>query len=148
MTGVQTCALPILDGVLTYLTEVFVSLDRVVFFSNDEIMLDISDMDRNRQERIAFAISNGIKDIPVPLKTELFLLHKIVGIDGYYKEIMDENGDTEIEFKCLNNIALPFVLRKFLGEEVTESDKVFYHEGLLAKFIEIPQIEVDINGKI
>lgn len=137
-----------MDGVLTYLTEVFVSLDRVVFFSNDEIMLDISDMDRNRQERIAFAISNGIKDIPVPLKTELFLLHKIVGIDGYYKEIMDENGDTEIEFKCLNNFALPFVLRKFLGEEVTESDKVFYHEGLLAKFIEIPQIEVDINGKI
>ena len=61
---------------------------------------------------------------------------------------MDENGDTEIEFKCLNNFALPFVLRKFLGEEVTESDKVFYHEGLLAKFIEIPQIEVDINGKI
>lgn len=111
-------------------------------------MLDISDMDRNRQERIAFAISNGIKDIPVPLKTELFLLRKIVGIDGYYKEIMDENGDTEIEFKCLNNFALPFVLRKFLGEEVTESDKVFYHEGLLAKFIEIPQIEVDINGKI
>lgn len=138
----------LMDGVLTYLTEVFVSLDRVVFFSNDEIMLDISDMDRNRQERIAFAISNGIKDIPVPLKTELFLLHKIVGIDGYYKEIMDENGDTEIEFKCLNNFALPFVLRKFLGEEVTESDKVFYHEGLLAKFIEVPRIEVDIDGKI
>lgn len=138
----------LMDGALTYLTEVFVSMDRVVFFSNDEIVLDISDMDKNKQERITFAIRNGMKDIAVPLKTELFVLHKIVGTDEYYKEIVGENGNVEIEFKCLDNFALPFVLRKFLGEDVTESDKVFYHEGLLAKFIEVPRIEVDIDGKI
>lgn len=137
-----------MDGALTYLTEVFVSMDRVVFFSNDEIVLDISDMDKNKQERIAFAISNGMKDMPIPLKTELFVLHKIVGTDGYYKEIIDENGNVELEFKCLDSFALPFVLRKFLGENVTESDRVFCHEGLLAKFIEVPRIEVDIDGKI
>ena len=39
------------------------------------------------------------------------------------------------------------VLRKFLGEDVTENDKIFYHEGLLAKFIETPQIEVNIDEK-
>lgn len=137
----------LMDSALTYLSEVFVSMDRVVFFSNDEIILDVSDMDKNKQERITFAISIGMKDMPVPLKTELFVLHKIVGTDGYYKEI-GENGDTEIEFKCLDNFALPFVLRKFLGEEVTESDRVFYHEELLAKFIEVPRIEVGINEKI
>lgn len=137
-----------MDGVLTYLTEVFVSMDRVVFFSNDEIVVDVSDMDKNKQERIAFSIGNGMKDMLVPLKTELFVLHKIIGTDGYYKEIMEDNGNTEIDFKCLDNYALPFVLRKFLGEDVTESDKVFYHEGLLAKFIEVPRIEVDIDGKI
>lgn len=131
----------LMDGALTYLTEVFVSMDRVVSFSNDEIVIDIPDMDKNKQERIALLIGNGMKDMPVPLKTELFVLHKIVGTDGYYKEIIDENGNTKIEFKCLDNYALPFVLRSFLGEDVTESDKVFYHEGLLAKFIEIPQIE-------
>ena len=128
----------LMDGALTYLTEVFISMDRVVFFSNDEIVVDVSDMDKNKQERIVFAIS---------LKTELFILHKIVRTDGYYKEIIDENGNTEIEFKCLDNYALPFVLRKFLGEDVTENDKIFYHEGLLAKFIETPQIEVNIDEK-
>lgn len=138
----------LMDGALTYLTEVFVSMDRVVFFSNDEIVLDVSDMDKNKQERIVFAISNGMKDMPVSLKTELFVLHKIVGTDGYYKEIVGENGNVEIEFKCLGNFALPFVIRKFLGEDVTESDRVFYHEGLLAKFIETPQIEVNIDEKI
>ena len=135
----------LMDGALTYLTEVFVSMDRVVFFSNDEIVLDISDMDRNKQKKLFFAINNGMKDMPVPLKTELFVLHKIVGTDGYYKEIIEENDNVKIEFKCLNNFTLPFVLRKFLGEEVTESDRVFCHEGLLAKLIETPKINVSIN---
>ena len=40
---------------------------------------------------------------------------------------------------------LPFVIRKLLGEEVTESDKVFYHEGLLAKYIEAPKIELTLT---
>ena len=134
-----------MDGVLTYLTEGYVSIDRVVFFSNDEIVIDISDMDKSEQALIRLQIENGMKDITVPLRTELFTLHKIVGTDGFYKEILDNDGNTEIEFKCLDNYALPFVLRKFLGEEITESDKVFYHEGLLAKFIEIPEIEVHSN---
>lgn len=137
-----------MDGVLTYLTEVYVSIDRIVFFSNDEIVIDISNMDMDKDIQIQFAhqIENGMKDMAIPLKTELFRLHKIVGTDGYYKEIFDDGDSTEIEFKCLDNFALPFVLRKFLGEEVTESDKVFYHEGLLAKFIETPKIEVNSNG--
>lgn len=48
-------------------------------------------------------------------------------------------------FMCLDNYMLPFVIRNFLGEEITDSDKVFYHEGLLAKFIEVPKIKVDFN---
>lgn len=128
----------LMDCILTSLTDVFVSVNRVVFFSNDEIILDVSDMDRNKQERITSKISYCMEIMPVPLKTELFMLHKIVGIDGYYKEIIGKSGNVEIEFKCLDNFALPFVLRKFLGEDVTESDRVFYHEGLLAKFIEVP----------
>ena len=37
---------------------------------------------------------------------------------------------------------LPFVIRKVLNQEVDENDKVFYHEGLLAKFIEVPEIKI------
>ncbi len=102
-------------------------------------------MDKNEQERIASEIDNGMNDMQVPLKTELFVLHKIVGTNEYYKEILKENGSVEIEFKSLDNYVLPFVFRKFLGEEITENDKVFLNEGLIAKFIEIPQIEVGVN---
>ena len=53
---------------------------------------------------------------------------------------------TNVKFNCLDGLYLPFVLRLFNGEEVTESDKVFYHNGLLAKFIEVPRIEVILSG--
>jgi hypothetical protein len=89
---------------------------------------------------IRFAI-NDYMDYPF-LRVENFTLHKIYGTDGYYKEIVGENGEIKIEFKCLDNYMLPFVIKHFLGEEVTDSDRVFYHEGLLSKFIEDPNIEV------
>lgn len=128
----------LMDHVLSHLIDEFISIDRVVFFSNDEIVLDVSDRKESDRKSLALQVKKGMEDMMVPLKTEYFTLYKIVGTDGYYKEIFHENDDVEIEFKCLGNYELPFVLRRFLGEEVTESDRAFYHEGLLAKFIEIP----------
>lgn len=113
----------------------------IVFFSNDEIIIDMEgyiDCIRNRQ-----VIECKIKELfNTPFRIELFYLRKITGTNGYYKEIVKNIIEREYEFKCLNNYTLPFVLRKFNGEEITENDKVFYHEGLLSKFIEIPEIEI------
>lgn len=113
----------------------------IVFFSNDEIIIDMEgyiDCIRNRQ-----VIECKIKEFfNTPFRIELFYLRKITGTNGYYKEIVKNIIEREYEFKCLNNYTLPFVLRKFNEEEITENDKVFYHEGLLSKFIEIPEIEI------
>lgn len=113
----------------------------IVFFSNDEIIIDMEgyiDCIRNRQ-----VIECKIKEFfNIPFRIELFYLHKITGTDGYYKEIVKNIIEREYEFKCLNNYTLPFVLRKFNREEITENDKVFYHEGLLSKFMEVPEIEI------
>ena len=127
----------LMDNILKYLIDLFISIDHVVFFSNDEIIIDISDMNKSEQILIKFQIENGMKYISmyIPLKVERFILHKIYGTDGYYKEIIEDNDEKNIEFKCLDNYNLPFVIRRLLDEEITESDKVFYNEGLLAKFI-------------
>lgn len=137
----------IMDGVLSYLEETIISTKRVVFFSNDEIVIDVSDMDEEKRKWLVCEISFGMENMPIPLKTELFSLHKIFGTDGYCKEIIRHDKNNKIEFKCLDNYMLPFVMRKFLGEEITDNDKVFYHEGLLSKFIEIPKIEVNMDVK-
>ena len=117
--------------------------ESVVFFSNDEIVLDVTE--NGYSGYVKTVIFNGLSQFsdPFPLfKIESFILHSIPGTDGYYKEIHSENGEITYKFKCLNSYMLPFVIRKFRGEEVKESDKVFYHNGALAKYIEVPQIEI------
>lgn len=139
----------LMDQTLSLLYDI-VGEERIVFFSNDEIVYDMTtastlhtlNLVRNCIEERLNTKSN------IPFRVELFSLHKINGTDGYYKKIYRDKGEYTIEFKCLDNYMMPFVLRHFLGEEVTESDKVFYHEGLLAKFVDTPKIEVNLNEEI
>ena len=117
------------------------SASDIAFFSNDEIVIDMGKYEDciRKRELIEWQIKGYFN---IPFRIELFYLRKITGTNGYYKEIVKNIIEIEYEFKCLNNYVLPFVLRKFNGEEITENDKVFYHEGLLSKFIEIPEIEI------
>lgn len=127
----------LMDGILDYTQKFFIPISNCVFFSNDEIVFDITDIyDKGTIEFLKLCLQ---KNRAVPVKIEVFTLHKIYGIQGYYKELEDGT----IELKCLDSYTLPFVLRKFQDQEITESDKVFYHEGLLSKFIEVPNINVN-----
>lgn len=132
----------LMDLVLEVLIdELGYSASDIAFFSNDEIVIDMGKYKGciNKQKILEMAVNVRFN---IPFRIELFYLHKITGTDGYYKEIVRNIIEREYEFKCLNNYTLPFVLRKFNIEEITENDKVFYHEGLLSKFIEIPEIEI------
>lgn len=117
------------------------SASDIAFSSNDEIVIDMGKYEDciRKRELMEWQIKGYFN---IPFRIELFYLRKITGTNGYYKEIVKNIIEREYEFKCLNNYVLPFVLRKFNGEEITENDKVFYHEGLLSKFIEIPEIEI------
>lgn len=136
----------IMDGVLNYLLELLkseIKKESVVFFSNDEIVIDVSG-NRNAgyiKTDVFDALLKMSKVFP-PLKIEIFSLHAIPSTNGYYKEIYGENGEVTYEFKCLDSYILPFVLRKFRGEDIKEEDKVFYHNGALAKYVEVPIIEL------
>lgn len=134
----------LMDQVLHCLCNV-VDEKRIVSFSNDEIVYDMTSASSlNTLNLVKGLIEERLsKEFNIQFNIELFTLHKIYGTEGYYKEIFKQNGETNIEFKCLDNYMLPFVIRKFLGEEITDSDKVFYHEGLLAQFITIPEIRID-----
>lgn len=138
----------LMDQVVDALIKQHYPIKDIVFFSNDEIVLNMeSQAGCLTFKNIMQLFLDELFDIP--FKVELFKLHKIKNTDGYYKEIFEGEDfyltKSKIEFKCLDNYMFPFVLRHFLGEEVTESDKVFYHEGLLAKFMEVPEIEVNLN---
>ena len=130
----------LMDMILDNLLEM-VPLKRIVFFSNDEIVIDVSDLSIDELHCFVRSVETYLRHTTIPLKLEIFTLHKISGTNGYYKKIPTFNG-TEIELKCVDSYMMPFVMRKLQREEVMENDKVFYHEGLLAKFIEDPEINV------
>ena len=118
-------------------------VEQVVFFSNDEIIINVSDLNYIEREEKVASIKENLKHFSIPLKVEHFKLHKIEGSHGYYKEIFQDKGKAEIKFKCVDSLYMPFVIRKFLGQGVEENDKVFYHNGLLAKFIDVPEIKLN-----
>ena len=138
----------LMDQTLSLLYDI-IGEERIVFFSNDEIVYDTTASNLHMLSLVRNCVEERLSTKSnIPFRVELFSLLKINGTDGYCKKIYKENGEYDIEFKCLDNYMIPFVLRHFLGEEITESDKIFYHEGLLAKFIDEPKIEVNLDEKI
>ena len=89
----------------------------------------LEDIQRNfSKSDISIIISSLEKNTTLSIKPDMFERQESI-------EIFYEDREAEIEFKCLDSYSLPFVIRQFMGEEVTDSDKVFYFEGRLAQFL-------------
>ena len=117
----------------------------VAAFLADEIIFDVTDLE-NRHEVIAdtYKISS---QVPY-MKTEVFSLHRVYGhgVDGYIKNIFSMNDTSRnIKVKCVDRDMMAFVTRYLLKEPVTEFDKMFYYNGLLAKFEQVPEITTDMK---
>lgn len=137
----------IMDQVLTSMKEYRME-DMIVFFSNDEIVYDLTGMRETNKLYKLYYVKELIEqkleeEFAIPFKVELFSLHKIHGTDGYVKRIYNHGNEYTYDFKCLDNYMLPFVLRYFLKEDIKKSDRMFYQNGLLAEFVDIPEIKVD-----
>lgn len=128
----------LMDTIVDDLLKANVDEKYIVSFSNDEIVLDITDIKAENKVDGIIAFLGTL--LFIPLKIEVFKLNRIIGVNGYYKEIYNPQGGKTIEFKCLDGHMLPFVIRKLKGEPVTEEDKVFNYNGLLSQYVEIPRI--------
>ena len=117
----------------------------VAAFLADEIIFDVTDLE-NRREVIAdiYKISG---QVPY-MNTEAFSLHKIYGygVDGYIKNVFSmSDAGRSIKVKCVDEDMMAFVARYLLKEPVTDFDKIFYYNGLLAKFEQVPEIVTDLK---
>jgi hypothetical protein len=132
----------LMDNIMDELLQL-VKRESIVSFGNDEIVIDITDMEDSYQKNLAKKLipsliksfdSRGIKT-----RQEYFRLLKIEGTKGYVKKSLMGKKD---DFKCLNSIELPFVLRHLSKQEIQKEDKVFLYEGKLAKLLEVPNIRI------
>ena len=125
------------DGILTKLLDAGIDPMFIAFFSNDEIIVDVTSLDL---PTIMNTITNVVKNAEVPLRVEYYRLiavKKNNKIIGYIRQMADGTYD----FKCFNNQDLILVLRTLNGESIKDSDLTFENEGFLAKYIDTPKID-------
>ena len=137
----------LMDKVLTKLLSFDeIKPEMVAFFSTDEIVLEVPD------EYIDNGVVNGLfydtvmdvvswaKSYNINVRGEFFELHKIPGTDGYVKKfLMHKDG---VDFKCLDFMTMPFVLRAYKGEKPNVLDKVFMYEGKKVMLMEDMTVKV------
>lgn len=129
----------ILNKLLTYDE---INIKDIVFFSNDEIIFDVTNHNNISNILNIITLVTGIDSMP-PFRIEVFTLKKAYNAInnttyGYIKTFEDGNMD----FKCFNNLMLPFVIRTVLNEKPAESDAYFEYENMTAKLIDIPVIKI------
>lgn len=140
------CEKMLMDKLLTDILHAkVIGKENVAAFLADEIIFDVTDL-KNRREVIAdiYKISG---QVPY-MNTEAFSLHKIYGygVDGYIKNVYSmDNAAHSIKVKCVDKDMMAFVARYLLKEPVTDSDRTFYYNGLLAKFEQVPEIATDLK---
>ena len=118
------------------------SVDNIVFFSNDEIIVDITNLTATETDNVYDALDDIVSENPLPFRIEKFVLQGIrknnETIIGYIRKL--DNG--EIDFKCVNSFTLPFIIRALNNEPVTDNDKMFEYEGSMAMLLDTPQIKI------
>ena len=133
----------LMSQVLIYLLDNNIIIkDDVEVFSNDEIVIGV----RDNSGKLHNDLSMVIRQFNFPLTIVEYILRDISGAAGYCQERILESGDVDIILKCANTYNLPYILRYLNKQDVTEKDKVFMQEGKLAKFIETPEVEVNLSG--
>lgn len=131
----------LMDSLLSRLLESGIDSFRIDCFLHDEIVIDVTDLRESDRFSLLSRVKSIASTMPSHYTIKLFSLHKITGIrEGYWEKIYREDNSYGVEFKCVPNLMLPFVLRKFLGQEPLSSDGVFWFEGMLAQLLEIPEI--------
>lgn len=145
----------LMDHVLTSIfCRTKIEPSKVAYFGTDEIVLDVSDYVHNDKLEEAFKkqideiISMACRD-GINVRGEYFQLYRIRGTAGYMKQFTFSTAKYKnVDFKCVDSLEMPFVIRAYSGENYTENDLIFVHEGKLAKFLNPLCVEFTTEKKI
>lgn len=131
-----------------------IAVSDVKSLCSDEIILSADNLDNDKIEKMLDILRDSSKK--VPLKIERFKVGKVENTDAYLKEInlsikyMDgntviNNGTTLINVKCVNPEQAPFIYRAIARQKIEDNDLIFNYNGKLAKFIDIPKVEINMG---
>ena len=121
----------------------------IVFFSNDEIVFDITDCDIENE--IVDLINQSIIKLNLNCRIEVFTLKEIIDLNknnkvlGYIRDFTTSESDDfirNIDFKKVTHLYMPVIIRHLLDMPIEDNDLVFEHEDELCTIINVPNIEI------
>lgn len=131
----------VLEDVLNFFPK-----EKIVYFSTDEIVIELDDAPKEDSTVIGFVKDTVDKFVKknITIRGEVFSLSDFGEYDAYIKKVYYKTlTDTEtsviasndIDIKNANHLIMPIILRKIYHLPPSDNDNVFIYEGRLAKFI-------------
>ena len=122
--------------------------DKIVFFSNDEIIIDITDMTSQEIDNIKQIFNEFAV---VPIRIEDFILKGVYKKDLVFPQFNanDENiayikevTDGTISIKKYQSLYLPMIIKTIKKGNIIDYDLIFDYNDNLCKLIETPDIYI------
>ena len=129
----------------------------LIAYMDDEIVFDVSNIESTMWDAIIKNIEDFSQKTDIPIKYDFFVLKKIIRIikqvnseeeaisetDFYAKEsIYPSQNKGKVVFKGVNPIVYPIVYGNYFGKPISDSEKVFYHENMIARIIDDVRYEI------
>lgn len=125
----------IIDKIITVLVdELGIDTLNIQAASSDEIVIEIDyELAETMLEKVKTAIQTNpnTMDYKEWLSFQIFKLKSIDGRKFFVKESLNSS---KVEFKAIQSYFFMQVYKKYIGKPITEQDKVFYFDGMLASF--------------
>lgn len=120
----------------------------VEYFGTDEIVFDITEFVIDGKltpgiDLVVYELVDRFCERGINIRCEYYHLKKVYGTSGYMKEYVFGTADKGVEFKCLEPLEYPFVIRAYEGSAYTGDEYYFTYEGRLAKLMQ--PIEVSFS---
>jgi hypothetical protein len=124
----------LMSGVLDIIVNA-VGKDIILTYMHDEIVVDITSLDKSIILEIISNVEEYGNSNNIKIKNEEYLVYQIPNTEFYVQYFDDES----YKFKCVPALFYPIIVKQFKGLFVDDEDLIYYHEGYLSKFIEIPK---------
>jgi len=128
----------------------------VVFFSNDEIVFDITNC--NIENEIVDLINHSIVKLNLNCRIEVFTLKEIIDLNknnkvlGYIRDFRENLTNNEkktedfigkIDFKKVTHLYMPMIIKYLINMPITDNDLIFEQEDELCKLMITPAISIN-----
>ena len=124
-----------------------VAEDKIHSMCSDEIIIRADELSVENVQDI-FDEVHSLCSI-VPLKVEIYKLGRVDGTEAFIKKIFNDINYEDkytYELKCVNPDEAPFVYRLINKQPFKKADSMFWYNGRLAKFIDIPELSINFTG--